>query len=441
MIIYFSVSNFRSIKDKVTLSFEPENTNELEQYYFIEPISGLKLLKLGLIYGPNGSGKTTILRALGFLRSFVTEPLERKSELLNFKPFLFDELTPNQDSKFEVAFVADGVKYQYEISCNTRSVTDEKLYFYSPNKALVYSRSTDNEKQLSSVKFGNKIKIKRSHKETLEANTLWNNTVLGGFSKTNLESDELKSCIDWFQNTLMDIITPKTSLLSYVSNRLEAETVDKNVIIELLKKADFKINDIVFQKKSEPISEEVIQVMKFLTKDFTSFEDTVKKLESEGEIERREIFFEHTVVNGEDEARYKLPYEDESQGTQRYYQFSGIMYMMIRGNKVFLIDELEASLHPDLLKHFLLIFLVNAKEAQIITNTHYRELLLEKDILRDDVIWFSEKKNDGSMDLYSLSEFDSSVVRNTTSIFNAYKTGKLGAVPALSDYYLNIDGD
>jgi len=192
MIIYFSANNFRSIKDTVTLSFEPEKAQDLDQYYLVEPIEGLKLLKLGLIYGHNGSGKTNLLKALDFLRCLVIEPLEKKSESLDFSPFLFDDSTPAEDSVFEVAFVANGVKFLYKVSFNTNSITFESLHFYSPNKALVYKRITDAEKRLSLIEFGNKIKIKKSHKETLEANTLWNNTVLGGFMKTNIESEELK---------------------------------------------------------------------------------------------------------------------------------------------------------------------------------------------------------------------------------------------------------
>lgn len=114
---------------------------------------------------------------------------------------------------------------------------------------------------------------------------------------------------------------------------------------------------------------------------------------------------------------------------------------MINSNLVFSIDELESSLHPDLLKHFLLVFLVNSKESQVIATTHHRELLMNRDILRDDAIWFTEKQENGSVDLYSLADFDSTVVRETTSIYNAYKTGKLGAKPELGDYYLDFEKD
>jgi AAA15 family ATPase/GTPase len=140
MIISFSIKNFRSVKDKVTLSFEPESSKDLEDYYITEPIPGLRLLKLGLIYGPNGSGKTTILKGLDFLRSLILDASLQKQELLEFSPFLFDEQSPTQESGFELTFVHEKVKYYYELTFTKEAIVYERLDFYAPKKALVYER-------------------------------------------------------------------------------------------------------------------------------------------------------------------------------------------------------------------------------------------------------------------------------------------------------------
>jgi|WetSurMetagenome_2_1015567.scaffolds.fasta_scaffold16683_4 AAA15 family ATPase/GTPase len=89
----------------------------------------------------------------------------------------------------------------------------------------------------------------------------------------------------------------------------------------------------------------------------------------------------------------------------------------------------------------ILIYGSNSKTSQLVATTYFRELLMNKDMLRNDVIWFTEKKEDGSTDLFSLADFDSSVIRNTSSVYNAYKIGKLGAVPNLGDYYINLEDD
>jgi len=431
-IVNFSATNYRSIKDKVTLSFEAENSKDLEDYYITEPIPGLRLLKLGLIYGANGSGKTTLLKALGFLRTFVIKPLERKTSTLNFKPFLFDEHTQNENTTFELVFVHNGIKFLYEIAFNNIAVMHEKLYYHQPNKSLVYERNTDTSKQLSSIEFGSKIKIKKAHKATLEANTLWNTTVLSGFLKTNIDSKELRNATDWFNKVLKAMIVPGADLRRYVTDRLESEEINKQHIVQFLRKADFKIKDISIEKNQQNLNSEDTELFKFLRHDSVKIQDPT-------DTNTSEIYFQHSILRYDKEHSYRLPYREESQGTQRYYQFSGLLALMITSEVVFPIDELESSLHPDLLKHFLLVFLVNSKQSQLIATTHHRELLMDRDILRNDVIWFTSKNNDGSMKLYSLSDFDSSIVRDTTSIFNAYKSGKLGAVPELSDYYLDLN--
>lgn len=401
MLIAFSIENFRSIKNKITLSFEASNSNNLEDYFVINASKDLRLLKLGLIYGANASGKTTILKALDFLRDLILEPAGKKTEKLDFSPFLFDNETINKNTFFSIDFFQNNIRYLYDLEFNQDRIVSETLFFHKPNKAIVYKRTTDSIKQLSKIEFGNKIKISKQHKTSLEGNTLWNNTVLGAYLKTNFDSVELQESVDWFINKLKPMISPKTNLLTYISEKLESNKINKSDIIEFLKSADFNISDIAIKKK---------------------------------EKRSEEVFFQHSLGSG----NYTLSYNDESEGTQRYYQFSGLLSLMTKNESIFPIDEIESSLHPDLLKHFILTFLANSTNAQLIATTHYRELLIERDIFRDDSIWFTEKHKDGRTDLFSLNDFDSSVIRNTSSVFNAYKTGKLGAVPYLSDYYIEL---
>ena len=146
-------------------------------------------------------------------------------------------------------------------------------------------------------------------------------------------------------------------------------------------------------------------------------------------LDTHDISFVHEIRTDSDAVKLvSLPYGDESEGTQRYYQFSGLLDLVIRNAISCSIDELESSLHADLLKHFILTFLVNAKNSQLIATTHHRELLMERDIFRNDAIWFTEKQEDGQATLFSLDDFDTSVIRDTSSVYNAYKVGKLLAV-------------
>lgn len=438
MIVDLSIRNFKSIKDTVTLSFEPDDSDRLADYYFVEPTPGVKLLKLGLIFGPNGSGKSNVLLALDFLRDLVLKPLKQKAEMLELKPFLFDTLTQHQDSSFKLVFYQNGKKYKYEVEVNQRFVRSERLNYYMTRKpSLVFERSTDAEKELTHIRFGSSVKFNKNHKEILEANTLWNNTVLGGFQKTNIESAELQEVSEWFGTVLKPIVDSWTSLLEFVSKGVENGHINKKNLLTFLSKADFKIQDFQVKENEVSLVGEFEEYISFVnSRRNRAPEDAHKVLPKK--TKRKEIWFQHRVKLDGKEQLFELPYKDESQGTQRYYQFSGLLDLIIHEGGVVPIDELESSLHPDLVKHFILAFLVNAEHSQMVATTHFREFMMERDIIRYDAIWFTEKKEDGSTDLFSLADFDSSVIRkDTASIFNAYKSGRLGANPNLKDHYLS----
>lgn len=386
MIVNFSIQNYKSVNDNITLTFEPSNAKELSNYYLTEPIPGTKLLKIGLIYGPNGSGKTTILKALDLLRDLVLEPADKKSDALQVTPFLFSPTTQHANTKFALEFIQNQVRYEYTLELNNKAIVDEKLfYFASAKKSTVFHRTTDTQKQLSTITFGSRIRINKNHKEILEANTLWNNTVLGGFLKTNIDAHELREATTWFKEVLMPLITPRTDLLGFISAKIENQEIQKESMLTYLQKADFKISDITLKNKNLQLGEGYEQT--FNTNNLHS-----PLTQSLGKQPAKEIWFKHSIPQAPADQSYEIIYDQESQGTQRYYQFSGILDLMIRQQHICAIDELESSLHPDLTKHFLLVFLANVKHSQLIATTHYRELLMERDIIRHDAIWFTDKK-------------------------------------------------
>ncbi len=402
MIVNFSIQNFGSIKDKQTLSFEADTSEHLEDTYVVHT-AGKRLLKLALIYGANASGKTTVLKALDFLRNLVVNPKEKKTDMLDFSPYLFDANTPEQPTELSIAFVHEEVYYEYEVAFTRQSVIREVLYVYDPEKTLVYERTTDIEGQLTKINFGYPITLDKSAQQVLELNTLWNNTVLGGFLKTNISFEELRRVTDWFWNGLKPMVAPRTLLGRYVTDKIDEKEIAKEEVLEILKKADFNISDIIIERRK----------------------DSTKG------IGRINLFSEHMVNN----ISYKLPMEKESEGTKRFYCFAGLLALLIKSSTIFPIDELESSLHPDLYTHFLLSFLQNAKQSQLIATTHNRELLADRDIFRDDVIWFTDKSKDCATELYSLADFDTSAIK---SILNAYKIGKFSGVPYLSDTFIDV---
>jgi len=380
-------------------------------------------LKLALIYGANASGKTTVLKALDFLRDLVVNPKEKKTDILNFSPYLFDANTPEQPTQLSIEFVHEEVCYQYEVAFTHQAIISEALYIDTFERVLIYSRTTDIEEQLTKISLGDKITLKKSALQVLELNTLWNNTALGGFLKTNINLEEFRRVVDWFNSYLKSIIAPQTQLDNYITSKIDEKKIAKEEVLNILKKADFNISDIVIERRKEPISEEYISLLR----------ERIGEIANHiSGIEHVSLFLEHTIDN----ISYHLPINAESEGTKRFYGFAGLLALLIKTPTIFPIDELESSLHPDLYTHFLLSFLQNAQHSQLIATTHNRELLGDTDIFRNDVIWFTNKGEDCATELYSLADFDTSAIKN---ILNAYKIGKFSGVPRLSDTFIDLE--
>lgn len=444
MIINFSIQNFGSIKDKQTLSFEADKSNHLEDYYVINA-NNLRLLKLGLIYGANASGKTTILKALDFLRTLVLNPKNQKTETFDFEPFKFDSETPKQNTIFEIDFIQNDVRYLYEVEFNKKAIVREELFAYNPKKSNIFSRITDLQNEATKINFGSKIKIDKITEQHFENITLWNNTVLGGFLKFNFIFKELKDTTDWFENYLQELIMSTIQIKDFIRFGINISDLEKKNIVDILKKADFNISNFYIKEK-EGYWDFVAQITGISKQDMAEFkkqsisneiENTIKS-EIQQDFKFPTLDFEHTI-NGK---KYLLDFESESLGTQRYYTFACLLIKLINNPILLSIDELESSLHPDLFQHFLLSFLVNSTKSQIIATTNNREILNNKDIFRNDAIWIADKDNENcATDLYSLADFDTSVIRDTSNIYNAYKIGKLGGTPNLGSYYINIDNE
>lgn len=434
MILSFSFSNFKSVKEEVVLSFEATKSHELEDYYVVQATPKLRILKVVALYGANASGKSNILEALNFIRLLVTDPAKNKTEPIVYDRFAFDKDTKQGNSSFNLRFVTNETLFDYKLVLNPTAIIEESLHYHQPNRALIYSRSTDLNNRLSKIEFGSKIRVTSEDRHALESNTLWNNTVLGGFLKVNIELPEVLIAADWFGTVLSDLVTPSRDLLSFVTTRIHNGEIDKSNVIKILQKADFNIVDIDIEN-TKLKSADLLKLQAQLV-----FNDkTLRQVLDQGTFVNVQLGFKHSVSDGNNEISESLPYEKQSLGTQRFYQLAGVLDLLMRHSKIAVFDEIESSLHPDLLKYFVLLFLRNTRHSQLLFTTHQRDFLQETDMLRHDVIYFTEKNEDGSTELYAMSDFNTSVIRRDSSLYKAYKTGRLGGVPELEDAYIPMD--
>lgn len=435
MIATFEVSNFRSIKDTVELSFEAASYTDLEEYYVVKPNDKERLLKVGMIYGPNAAGKTNVLMALDFLRNLVAHPASKKDERIDYEPFAFHDTTDKPNSTFRLVLFVAGIKYDYTVTLNNTHIVSEELYYHSPNRALVFKRTTDAPKELTLLEWGSKkeVKIPASDQKILETNTLWNTTVVGSYLKINIDQPQLKAVSDWFGEQLWPMISPQTNMKGFLFERINAGKASKARMIDILQKSGLFITDFHIETQKIPLTDDLRQLFSSLP-----IKDEEKVLLEAKWLTKQDIKFEHRLLKDGEPRTFMLPYKEQSLGTKRLFDLAGIVDLLIQESTIIPVDELESSLHPDLIVQLLKMVLTSVKASQLLFTTHYRELLMERDLLRADAIHFVERKSDGSTDLYSADDFGTDVFRRKeSSLYNTYKLGKLGATPFLTDAHID----
>ncbi len=439
MILDFTISNFRSIREPQTISFEASKDTHLEDYYVIKK-GNYRILKMAVILGANASGKSNIIRAFNLFPKLILIPCENKTSKIEYNKFALDKDCASKDSVMIINFVCGEQKYRYEVHFNNEMVTSESLSRHPfgdlrPHK--VFDRNTDVTTGVSSIKWGDKFKS-NSYTRDLTVNLLHNRTVFGSFQKSNIEIPWMKEIVDWVTKCFMDAQLPdlmffgqsisEVILYQFTSRMLDLNIIDKKQMALQLQKSDIGISDFSVEKIVQPMPQNLIDYYMSVDNLPTEFKN---KISSTSTIEQNKVRFVH---KGKD-CDVPFDFEQESGGTQRYYELSGLLLWLIKEQHFLAIDELECRLHPDLYTHFISTFLTNAKESQMVFTTHMREFLSDKDMFRDDTVWFAEKSDDGATDLYSLADFGSDVLRDSTNRYNVYRAGRLGAIPRLEDLF------
>jgi hypothetical protein len=426
MIQELKFKNFLSFRDEVVFSFEATSDDTLDEYYVAQPVPGVRLLKMAMVYGANASGKSNLLLTIDFLKDFIDKiPIERE-ESTEFIPFLFGN-TSNEPGLLELIFYAEGTKYKYFLELDKEKVIKEVLSYYPGTQpATIFNREFEFKSKISVIKFGSKIKISDQAAEAIQLKTLKNMSVFAALSQVNLSLPELDTPYNWFKNKLLPTIDPYSNITSYSDEYIKDDGNVKKHALEFVKEADFNISDISFKEQVKSFTDEEIKTIKV-----DLLPDEVKnKLINEKIYSFEETFFEHRILKDNIEEFHSLPESLESRGTIRYYGLSAPFYHTIEKSAFLPIDEISTSLHPLLVIHFIKEFLKKSDQAQLVFTTHNMSLLNERDIIRKDAVWFVEKGDDGSSKLFSLADFN---IRKELSYYNAYKQGKFGAIPNLED--------
>ena len=432
MIAEFKISNFYSIRDEQTLSFIPTNDDTSRDHYTEEVADGVSLLKIGCIYGSNASGKTNVLKALDFFAGFMIKDNLNKGDEIGVVPFLLDDVSDKDRSSFEMTFYLNREKYKLTLVLDNKVIYEETLQVYaSVQPTLLYKRTYNAETASTEVVFGGKIGLVKKSREAIIANSINNRTVIAAFGVSNVEKSRLNLVYDFFSQRIAPIMYPQSSLMSFTKRRL-ARSKDgrlKKFILHFLRASDFNISDISIHDEEVVITPE----MELIIKNTPGMPENAKEeVLKKGTLHSDELFFVHHTSNGEKELDEGL----ESRGTKRYLGLAAVLYDLLVHGSILPIDEIESSIHYELLSYFIKVFLVNSKRGgQLVLSTHDINLL-DEDYIRRDVIWFTDKSDGGETKLVRLSTLG---LHKTLSVYNAYRQEKLVNLPFLDSIYMDMD--
>lgn len=420
MLIQFNFKNFKSFRDEAILDLSAAKMTEFSDRVVSE--GNEKILPMAAIYGANASGKSNIYNAFGYMADYVIESFkygdeEEKFEEYRPTPFLFDSVSNDAESSFEIYFTIPGDKtektYNYGFCVDRYGVTEEWLNSRAKTarkfKSVFYRSIEEDVLDLSGLPKSSRENIQVA----LEKQVLI--VSLGAKLKVN----KCKDIRDWFlANEFADFGDPFTNF--FLSRRLPKGFVEDDGV----------------QKK-------VIEY-------FASFDEHIKDFEiekvphdTENKEETYKISSLHKKIDSD--AMAAIPLNMESAGTLKMFALYPELQDVLEKGSVFFIDELNARLHPLLVRNFLLTFLnpeINTNHAQLIFTTH-DTWQLSNQLLRRDEVWFTEKDEQGISKLYSLADFvdeSGARIRKDESYEKNYLIGKYGAIPTLKSIDIFKEG-
>jgi AAA15 family ATPase/GTPase len=377
-----------------------------------------RLLRSSVLYGPNASGKSTLIQALQFVKSQIlnSQKESQAGDAIDVVPFKLTAASRAADSEFEITFIEQGVRYEYGFCCNRERFTEEWLIAYPLGRAQKwFHRVFDAEAGKDAYKFSTSfLGGKKRHdiwKEQTRANALFFSTAI------QLNNEQLKPAFDWFKQRLRVFDSVGGLSPSYTLQRCGKDE-DRQRVVAFMNSADLSIADIqlketVFSADSLPKS------MPAAIKD-----EFIKDMAGRKLVEPR---FFHKDVNTAEIVEFEG--SEESDGTLALFAFAGPWLDVIENERVLVVDELDTSLHPLLVHHLVKRLHHEGTKAQLIFTTHDTTLLSPK-LLRRDQVWFMEKNDKSATRLYPLSDFSP---RENEAIERGYLNGRYGGIPFLKD--------
>lgn len=393
MLINFTVGNYRSFKEKKTLSMEATAIKELKESVIVK--DGYKLLPSAVIYGANSSGKSNLLKAISKFRDIVSTSSKLNStDKLEITPFLLNKDTIKEPSYFEIELLVDSTVYTYGFTADDERVHEEWLYEKKGKREVcLFVRTPEGVGVTDDYPEGK------------------------GLEERTRENGLFLPMVDSFNGEIAK------KVIVNITNIFSVSGIDHEFWFRLT-------NDLC---KNEQFQKRIHDFLISMQVGFDNFE-----IPEDKEVGKRvKAYTLHHFYNNEGqiigETRFSMK-EHESSGTNKLFDLAALVVGHLEFGAPLIIDELDSKLHPLLTQHIISMFNdpeTNLKGAQLVFATHDTNLLNIKTFRRDQ-IWFTEKDKTEATDLYSLVEFkepDGTKIRNDRSFEKDYIRGRYGAIP------------
>ncbi len=425
MLIEFRVANYRSFRAEQVLSMVASPDKELPNNTFSVPaLIRHQLLAAAVVYGHNASGKSNLLKAMQTAARIVVRSARvSPTRELPIQPFRLDPAYgSNLPTRFGFAFVEEGTRYEYDFQLGKRKIHEERLVAWPKGLSrLLFERTWDTSTDDYNWHFGTSY---RGERQRLIELTRPNALFLSVAAQFNHK--QLTPVFNWFTK-IMTLEPNDDRDLEFMAAVELAESNEEDRLAEklqtLLQVADLGITRVVVEERAviqdapdDDLPPEVRDAFKAF---FAKLSESTKQ-----DAKRLDISLYHRTISGDDVV---FRPEDESRGTMRLMAIGARVLRALEKGGLLIVDELDASMHPVLVRALIQLFLSEASnphQAQLIFNTH-DTTLLDLKLFRRDQIWFVQKDNSGASRVYSLLEYRA---RKGEALQKGYLEGRYGGI-------------
>ena len=415
MIYRLEIENFYSVRERQVIDLTVGKKVPDEPGRLVPIHDGAEERAPGVvaIYGANASGKSNLLQAISLMRGAVVGSFSlQPGQSYSVQPFRLDQATRTAPTMFEVTILINGIRYQYGFEFTQNVIIAEWLEVYQTAKAQNwFERETDPNTGKVTITTGNHLSGQKGvWKDATRPNALFLSTA------AQFNSEQLTPLFSWFANSLA--VMPDGGLLTpdYSSHYIQ-DPARHRAVVSMMAAADIAISSISTVRQ----------------KGFAQSFDVDPSGLAKGRSEERELLLPR-FTHGSGTAAVEFDYQDESLGSQKLFSLAGPLLDIIANGKVLIIDELDRSFHPLLMRKIIEMFqdgrsIQPGAAGQLIFSTHDTSLL-DPAFMRRDQFWFTEKNADQSSDLVPLTTFSP---RKGEAIEKGYLSGRYGGVPILRD--------